>query len=103
MNNPRFLLILFALAFIAIQVVSYMAGISRHEERMTKLEKQMVQFETRGTFLDLKLDPAVELRKEKSRFKAETTNFIIKVLVISGATAFVYTLMKKEKGQKKAD
>jgi len=49
MNNPRLLLILFALAFLAIQVVSFMSGISKHEERMVKLEKQVFQFENKGT------------------------------------------------------
>lgn len=101
MNSPpRLLLILFALAFLGIQVVSFMFGITKHEERMVKLEKQMVQFETKGTYIDLKFDPAVELRKEKARFKAETMNFIIKVLIISGATAFVFALMKVDRGHK---
>ncbi|MDD4766475.1 MAG: hypothetical protein PHF87_02685 [Desulfotomaculaceae bacterium] len=49
MNNPRTLLVLFALAFLAIQVIGFMGGISKHEERMAKLEKQLVQFETKGT------------------------------------------------------
>ncbi|HOV79997.1 MAG TPA: hypothetical protein PK728_07780 [Bacillota bacterium] len=100
MNNPRLLLILFALAFLGIQVVSFMFGISKHEEKMVKLEKQMVQFETKGAYIDLKFDPAVELRKERSRFKAETMNFAIKVLIITGATAFVFALMKVDKGRK---
>jgi len=93
--STRILLILFALAFLALQVISYMSSFSRHQERVTKLEKQIVQFETRGAYLDLKLDPSLELKKEKSRFKAETVNFIIKVLFISGTTAFVYTLLKR--------
>ncbi|MCL6635109.1 MAG: hypothetical protein K6T29_04995 [Peptococcaceae bacterium] len=100
MNNPRLLLILFALAFLAIQVISFMSSIARHEERVVKLEKQLVQFETKGTYIDLKLDPAVELKKEKARFKAETVNFIVKVLIISGATAFVFALMKADRGPK---
>ncbi len=100
MTNPRLLLILFALAFLGIQVVSYMSGISKHEEKMAKLEKQLVQFETKGTYLDLKSDPAVKLKEEKARFKGETVTFIVKVLVISGATAFVYALMKTDRGQK---
>lgn len=100
MNNPRLLLILFALAFLGIQVVSFMSGISKHEERVVKLEKQVFQFENKGTYIDLKLDPAAELRKEKTRFKAETINFIIKVLIISGATAFVFAMMKSDRGQK---
>ncbi|MFX4261894.1 hypothetical protein ACOBQJ_06805 [Pelotomaculum propionicicum] len=100
MNNPRTLLILFALAFLAIQVISFMSGISKHEERMAKLEKQLVQFETKGTYIDLKSDPAVKLKEEKTRFKAETMSFVVKVLVISGATAFVYAMMKNDRGQK---
>ena len=100
MNNPRSLLVLFALAFLAIQVISYVTGISKHEERMAKLEKQLVQFETKGTYIDLKSDPAVKLKEEKTRFKAETVSFFVKVLVISGATAFVYALMKTDRGQK---
>jgi len=101
MNNPRVLLVLFALAFLAIQVVSFMTGISNHEDRMARLEKQIVQFETKDTYVDLKLDPSLELRREKARFKAETMNFVVKVLIISGATAFVYALMKADRGQKK--
>jgi len=100
MNNPRVLLLLFALAFLAIQVVSFMSGINSHEERVGKLEKQSAQFETKGTYIDLKLDPSVELKKEKTRFRAETVNFIVKVLVISGATAFVFALMKIDRGHK---
>lgn len=100
MNHPRLLLILFALAFLGIQVVSFMSGITKHEERIGKLEKQMVQFETKGTYIDLKIDPAVELRKEKARYKTETMNFVIKVLIISGATAFVFALMKADRGHK---
>lgn len=99
MRSPRILLVLFGLAFLAIQVVSYMSSISKHEERVVKLERQAVQYETKGTYIDLKLDPALELRKEKTRFKAETMNFIIKVLVISGSTAFVFALMR-DRGQK---
>ena len=91
---------MFALAFLGIQVVSFMSGINSHEERVGKLEKQLVQFETKGTYIDLKLDPSVELKKEKTRFRAETVNFIVKVLVISGATAFVFALMKVDRGQK---
>lgn len=100
MKHPRTLLLLFASAFLALQVISFMSGISKHEERVVKLERQAVQFETKGTYIDLKLDPAVELRKEKARFKAETINFMIKVLVISGATAFVFALMKTDREQK---
>lgn len=92
--NPRLLLVLFGLAFLGMQVVGYMSGISKHEERMVKLEKQAVQFETKGTYIDLKLDPTLELKKEKARFKAETMNFVVKVLVISAATAFVFALMR---------
>jgi hypothetical protein len=44
------------------------------------------------------MDPAVELRKEKDEFKGKTIGFIVKVLVISGATAFVFAIMRK--GQK---
>ncbi len=99
-NNPRNLLILFALAFLAIQVVGFMSGISKHEERMAKLEKQLVLFETKGTYIDLKSDPAVKLKEEKSRFKAETMSFIVRVLIISGASAFVYALMRNDRGKK---
>lgn len=95
MNSPRFLLILFALAFLAMQIVSFMSSLSKHEERVVKLEKQAIQFETKGTYIDLKLNPAVELKKEQDRFKAETVNFIIKVFVISGATAFVLILIRR--------
>lgn len=101
MLNPRLLLILFALAFLGMQVVGYMSGITKHEERMLKLERQAVQFETRGTYIDLKMDPTLELKKEKARFKAETMNLVIKVLVISAATAFVFALMKP--GNKKEE
>jgi hypothetical protein len=100
MNNPRLLLILFALAFLGTQVVGFMTVLSKHEEQTVKLEKQVVQFETRGTYIDLKLDPAVELKREQARFKAETMNFIVKVLIISGATAFVFALMKADRGNK---
>ena len=99
MKSPRILLILFGLSFLAIQVVSYMSSISKHEERAVKLEKQAVQYETKGTYIDLKLDPALELRKEKTRFKAETVNFIIKVLIISASTAFVFALTR-DRGEK---
>ncbi|HBC94580.1 MAG TPA: hypothetical protein DCZ10_17205 [Pelotomaculum sp.] len=95
MNSPRFLLILFALAFLAMQTISFMSTLTKHEDRVVKLEKQAVQFETKGTYIDLKMNPAVELRKEADRFKAETVNFAIKVLVISGATVFVLVLMKR--------
>lgn len=100
MNNPRLLLIIFAVAFLAIQVIGFMSGISKHEEKMAKLEKQLVQFETKGTYIDLKSDPAVQIKEEKTRFKTETLGFIVRVLVISGATAFVYAMMKSDKGQK---
>ncbi|OPY56875.1 MAG: hypothetical protein A4E55_01906 [Pelotomaculum sp. PtaU1.Bin035] len=100
MNNPRLLLILFALAFLGIQVVSFMSNITRHEERMVKLEKQVIQVE-KGAYIDLKMDPSVELRKEESGFKLEIVNFIIKLLVISGATAFVFNMMKNKRGLKK--
>lgn len=100
MINPRRLLVLFALAFLAMQVVSYMASISRHEEKMVKLEKQLVQFETKGTYIDLKSDPAVKIKEEKNKFKNETIGFIIKVLFISGATAFVYILMRRYRSKK---
>lgn len=95
MRSPRFLLILFALAFLAMQVISFMSTLTKHEERVVKLEKQAVLFETRGTYIDLKMNPAVELKKEEDRFQAETVNFIIKVLVISGATAIVLILMRR--------
>ena len=100
MINPRRLLVLFALACLAMQVVSYMASISRHEEKMMKLEKQLVQFETKGTYIDLKSDPAVKIKEEKNKFKNETIGFIIKVLFISGATAFVYILMQRYRSKK---
>ncbi len=94
MRSPRILLILFGLAFLVIQVASYMSGITKHEERVVKLEKQAIQYETKGTYIDLKLDPALELRKERTRFKAETVNFVIKVLIIAGSTVFVFALMR---------
>ncbi len=97
MNNPRVLLILFAVAFLAIQVISFLGGIAKHEEKMAKLEKQLVQFETKGAYIDLKSDPAVKLKEEKASFRAETLSFIVKVLVISGATAFVYALIRRER------
>jgi hypothetical protein len=71
-----------------------MSGITKHEERVVKLEKQAIQYETKGTYIDLKLDPALELRKERTRFKAETVNFVIKVLIIAGSTVFVFALMR---------
>jgi hypothetical protein len=95
-NSPRILLILFALAFLVMQVISFMSTLSKHEERAAKLERQAIQFETKGTYADLKMNPAVELKKENDKFKKETTNFVIKVLVISGATAFVLILMKRK-------
>lgn len=95
-TGTRVLLILFALAFLALQVISYMSSFSLHRERVAKLEKQIVQFETRGAYLDLKLDPSLELKKEESRFRAQTVNFILKVLFISGITVFVYTLIKRK-------
>lgn len=94
-NSPRILLILFVLAFLGMQIVSYMSTLSKHEERVVKLEKQAVQFETKGTYIDLKMNPAVELKKEEERFKTETVNFVIKVLVISVATTFVLILMRR--------
>lgn len=94
MRSPRILLILFGLAFLVIQVASYMSSITKHEERVVKLEKQAIQYETKGTYIDLKLDPALELRKERTRFKAETVNFVIKVLIIAGSTVFVFALMR---------
>lgn len=100
MNNPRTLLVLFALAFLTIQVVSFMAGIARHEERLSRLEKQLVQYETKGLYVDLKLDPATELKKEKASIKAETVNFIVKLVVIAGATCFVFAMMNSDRGQK---
>ncbi len=96
MNNPRIFLILFALAFLAMQVTGFASGASKHNERIVKLEKQAIQFDTKGAYIDLKMDPWLELKKEKASFRTETVNFIIKVLVISGATAFVLTLMKKK-------
>lgn len=110
MNNPRLLLVLFALAFLVVQVTSYMSGINRHEERLMKLEQQMVVrsendvadnvagLEEAGTYKDLKWKLSTELEKEKIRFKAETVNFVIKVLIISGATAFVFAIMKTKHG-----
>jgi len=99
MNRSRFLLILFALAFLFIQVVSYMTNISRHEEKMIKLEKLVLQVD-KGNFFDLKMDPVVELRKEKDGFKGETIGFIIKVLVISGAAIFVLAIIRKHQKPK---
>lgn len=99
MRSPRLLLVLFGLSFLAIQVASYMSSVSKHEERVVKLEKQAIQYETKGTYIDLKLDPALELRKEKTRFKAETVNFIIKVLIVSGSTIFVFALMRDRGGK----
>jgi len=100
MNNPRVLLILFALAFLAIQVVSFMTGIADHEDRLAKLEKQLLQYETKGVYVDLKLDPSQELKREKARFRAETVKFILVVFGVAGATAFVYVMMKTDRGQK---
>jgi hypothetical protein len=42
------------------------------------------------------MNPAVELKKENDKFKSETVNFVAKVLVISGATAFVLILMRRK-------
>jgi len=104
-NNPRLLLVLFVLAFLVVQVTSYMSGIDRHEERLVRLEKQLVQsendvayFESEGAYTDLKWNPSTALEKEKNRFRAETINFVIKVLIISGATAFVFAVMKPKRG-----
>ncbi|MDD4168837.1 MAG: hypothetical protein PHD36_01010 [Desulfotomaculaceae bacterium] len=104
MTNSRFsrlLLILFALAFLGIQMVSFMTSMSKHEEKMVKLENLQYKMENQGNYYDLRLDPVVEIRKEKEGFKSEKTNFIIKVLVILAATTFVYTLMKSGRGIKK--
>lgn len=103
MNDSRIsrtLLILFALAFLGIQVVSFMTSITEHKEKMVKLDKVLVQVE-KGIYFDLKLDPVVEIRKEKSSFKYETINLVVKVLVILAATTFVYTLMRSGRGLKK--
>lgn len=97
MNSPRWLLILFAFAFLAVQVVGFLGGISRHQENVAKLEKQVVKYETEGAYIDLKSDPAVKLKEEKARFKTETIGFVVKILVISGVTAFVYALIKNER------
>lgn len=94
MRYSRILLILFALAFLGIQVVSFMTSVSRHEEKMVKLEKLVVQVEN-GTFFDLKMDPQVEIDKEKVVFRKETIGFIVKLLFISGATFFVYVIIMK--------
>lgn len=94
-NSPRFLLILFVLAFLAMQIVSFMSTLSKHEERVVKLEKQAIQFETKGTYIDLKMNPAVELMKEQDQFKTDTVHFVLKVLVILVATVFVLILMRR--------
>ncbi|MCG9969190.1 hypothetical protein L9W92_14270 [Pelotomaculum terephthalicicum JT] len=97
MNSySRLLLILFALAFLCIQVVSYMTNISRHEEKMVKLDNLALQVD-KGNFFDLKMDPQVELRKEKVVFRNETIGFILKVLVISGATFFVSVVIRRRR------
>lgn len=103
MNNSRIsrlLLVLFALAFLGIQVVSFMTSIAEHEEKMVKLEKVAYQIE-KGSYFDLKLDPVVEIRKEQASFKSETINLVIKLLVIIAATTFVYTLMRSGRGIRK--
>jgi len=99
MNHSRFLLILFALAFLFIQVVSYMTNITRHEEKMVKLEKLAYQVD-KGSFFDIKMDPQVEMGKEKVGFRNETIGFIVKVLIISGATFLVYSIMRKSQRPK---
>lgn len=104
MTNSRFsrmLLVLFALAFLGIQMVSFMTSISKHEEKMVKLETLQSKMENQGSYYDLRLDPVVEIRKAKVGFKSETTNFIIKLLIILAATTFVYNLMKSGRGFKK--
>ncbi|MDD3652912.1 MAG: hypothetical protein PHO01_01820 [Desulfotomaculaceae bacterium] len=104
MTNSRFsrmLLVLFALAFLGIQTVSFMTSIAKHEEKMVKLENLRYKMENQGIYYGLELDPVVEIRKEKAGFKSQTTNFIIKVLVILAATVFVYTLMRSGRGIKK--
>ena len=41
-----------------------------------------------------------KIKEEKNKFKNETIGFIIKVLFISGATAFVYILMRRYRSKK---
>jgi len=94
-SNPSLLLILFVLAFLGMQTFSFMSELTRHEEMVMKLEKQAVQFETKGTYIDLKTNPAVELKKENERFRAEVVNFALKVLVITGAAVFVLIMMRR--------
>lgn len=95
MRRPSLLLILFVLAFLGIQTFSFMSELTKHEERVAKLEKQAVQFETKGTYIDLKTNPAVELKKENERFRAEVVNFTLKVIIIAGATVFVLIMMRR--------
>jgi len=94
-RNTSLLLILFVLAFLGMQTFSFMSELTRHEERVAKLEKQAIQFETKGTYIDLKTNPAVELRKENERFRAEVFNFALKVVIITGAAVFVLIMMRR--------
>lgn len=102
MNNSRSLLVLFALAFLGIQVISYMTNISKHDEKMIKLDKLVQQVDS-GLFFDLKMDPQVEIKKEKIDFRNKTVTFLIKLLVIAGATLLVYIIILRKTRQPKIE
>ncbi|RJQ24777.1 MAG: hypothetical protein C4589_12385 [Peptococcaceae bacterium] len=96
----RLLLVAFALVFLGIQVFSYMSGISKHEEQVIKIGMQTAQPASESRYFEARYNPALEMQKERNRFKAETLNFIIKILFISGATAFTFALMRAEKNNR---
>lgn len=93
----RLFLLVFALVFLGIQVFSYMSGISKHEDQVIKIGMQTAQSGNENRYFDARYNPTLEMQKEKNRFKAETLNFVVKILFISGATAFTFALMRAEK------
>ena len=92
MINSRYLLLLFGLAFLAIQVVSFYTNITGHDEELKKLDKMLIQVEN-GSFFDLKIDPQVSIIKENNEFRNSIIGFAVKVIVITGATILVYFII----------
>jgi hypothetical protein len=95
MRNSRYLLLLFGLAFLSIQIVSFVSSVSEHEEIVVKLATLTEEVES-GNFFDLRIDPQVYTTKENKEFSYSIFGFLTKIFVIGGATMFVFLLIGRK-------
>jgi hypothetical protein len=101
MVNPRYLLLLFAFAFLMIQVLSFISGARNHAAELEKLEELVLQIE-QGAFFDIKLDPQNAIITEKRDFNRGAVGFAVKVALVIVATLFVYRLIIRYSGRRQA-